>query len=102
MKILIVLSIWSIISIIQIYTIPIPTILDTDIGSDYDDQMALTYILANPTIFDLKLIVCSTFNTTARAQITAKTLAIFGRFDIPIAIGQNTGTRDIFEYEWAQ
>jgi len=102
MKISLVFLIWFIISIIQIHTKPIPTILDTDIGSDYDDQMALTYILANPLIFDLKLIVCSTYNTTARSQIAAKTLAVFGRFDVAIAIGQNTGTNNIFEYEWAQ
>jgi purine nucleosidase len=90
------------ISIIRIHTKPVPTILDTDIGSDYDDQMALTFILANPTIFDLKLVVCSTYNTTARSQIAAKTLAIFGRFDVPIAIGQITGSGGIAEYEWAQ
>ena len=93
---------WFIFLINQIHTKPVPTILDTDIGSDYDDQLALTYILANPTIFDLKLVICSTHNTTARSQIAAKTLSIFGRFDIPIAIGQNTGSRDILEYQWAE
>ena len=81
---------------------PVPTILDTDIGTDYDDQLALTYILANPTIFDLKLVVCSTFNTSARAQIVAKTLSIFNRFDVPIAVGQNTGHQGMAEYQWAQ
>jgi inosine-uridine nucleoside N-ribohydrolase len=93
---------WFMILIIQIHTKPVPTILDTDIGTDYDDQVALTYILANPTIFDLKLVVCSTFNTTARGQIAAKSLAIFGRFDVPVAIGQNTGVSSMAEYEWAQ
>ncbi len=93
---------WFMFSIIRIHTKPVPTILDTDIGSDYDDQMALTYILANPSIFDLKLVVCSTRNTTARGQIAAKTLAIFGRFDVPVAIGQITGSGYINEYEWAQ
>jgi len=93
---------WFMISIIRIHTKPVPTILDTDIGTDYDDQMALTYILSNPTIFDLKLVVCSTFNTTARAQVAAKTLAIFGRFDIAVAIGKNTGYEGMPEYEWAQ
>lgn len=86
----------------QNYSQPIPTILDTDIGTDYDDQVALTYILSNPSIFDLKLVVCSTFNTTARGQIVAKTLATFGRFDVAIGIGRNTGTSSMFEYEWAQ
>ena len=84
----------------RISTKPTQTILDTDIGTDYDDQIPLTYILANPSIFDLKLVVCSTFNTTARAQIAAKTLAIFGRFDIPIGVGQDTGKRDMDEYEY--
>ncbi len=93
---------WFMISIIRIHTKPVPTILDTDIGSDYDDQMALTFILANPSIFDLKLVICSTYNTTARGQIAAKTLAIFGRFDVPVAIGQITGSGYIAEYEWAQ
>ncbi|CAF1689374.1 unnamed protein product, partial [Adineta ricciae] len=81
---------------------PVPTILDTDIGTDYDDQMALSFILSNPDGFDLKLVVCSTFNTTARAQIVAKTLAIYGRYNVPIAIGRNTGISSMGEYEWAQ
>ncbi len=101
MKISLVFLIWFIISIIQIHTKPIPTILDTDIGSDYDDQMALTYILANPTIFDLKLVVVSTGNTTQRGQIAAKTLSIFGRFDVPVALGL-TKRGGMAEYPWAQ
>jgi len=102
MKISLLFLMCFMISIIRIHTKPVPTILDTDIGSDYDDQMALTYILSNPTIFDLKLVVCSTRNTTARGQIAAKTLAIFGRFDVPVGIGQITGSGYIPEYEWAQ
>ncbi|CAF0735747.1 unnamed protein product [Adineta steineri] len=93
---------WLLTLFLPILTSPIPTILDTDIGTDYDDQMALSYILSNPAVFDLKLVVCSTFNTLARAQIVAKTLAIYGRYDIPIAIGQNTGINNIWEYEWAE
>ncbi|UJR20102.1 hypothetical protein I4U23_023236 [Adineta vaga] len=81
---------------------PVPTILDTDIGTDYDDQMALSFILSNPEGFDLKLVICSTYNTTARAQIVAKTLAIYGRYDVPVAIGRNTGVKSIWEYQWAQ
>jgi inosine-uridine nucleoside N-ribohydrolase len=102
MKISLAFITWFILSINRIDAKPVPTILDTDIGGDYDDQLALTYILANPTIFDLKLVVCSTFNTTARGQVAAKTLAIFGRFDVPIALGQNAGTQGMPEYEWAQ
>ena len=74
MKLLVLFLMCFMISIIRIHTKPVPTILDTDIGTDYDDQMALTYILAKPSIFDLRLVVCSTYNTTARGQIVAKTL----------------------------
>ncbi len=92
---------WSMILIIQMHSKPVPTIVDTDIGSDYDDQMALTYILANPTIFDLKLVVVSTGNTTQRGQIAAKTLSIFGRFDVPVALGL-TKSSWMSEYPWAE
>ena len=91
--------------LLQICThgIPVPTILDTDIGTAYDDQLALTYMLSRQDLFNLKLIVCSTSNTSARAQIVAKTLSIFKRFDIPIAIGRyiNDGNH-VYEYRWAE
>ncbi|CAF3457829.1 unnamed protein product [Rotaria sp. Silwood1] len=81
----------------------VPTILDTDIGTAYDDHLALIYILSLPNRFDLKLIVCSTTNTTARAQIVAKTLRFFKRFDIPIGLGRaSQDTYGIFQYRWAQ
>lgn len=89
---------------LSIHGTPVSTILDTDIGTAYDDQLALTYILSRQDLFDLKLIICSTSNTTARAQIVAKTLSIFQRFDIPIAIGRyiNDTNNAIYEYRWAE
>ena len=101
MKTLLFVLIWSMMLTIGIDSKPVPTIIDTDIGSDYDDQMALTYVLANPTIFDLKLVVVSTGNTTQRGQIAAKTLSIFGRFDVPVALGL-TRAGGMPEYQWAQ
>lgn len=88
---------------ITICTIPVPTILDTDIGTAYDDQVALTYILSRRDLFHLKLIVCSTSNTTVRALIVAKTLRIFKRFDIPIALGPDTKDNgSIYQSTWTQ
>ncbi|CAF4902937.1 unnamed protein product [Rotaria sp. Silwood1] len=88
---------------IRIHGIPVSTILDTDIGTAYDDQVALTYMLSRQDLFDLKLIICSTSNTTARAQIVAKTLSIFKRFDIPIAIGRYINdSNHVYEYRWAE
>ena len=89
---------------IRIDGVAVPAIVETDIGSAYDDQLALTYILSRRDIFDLKLIVCSTSNTTARAQIVAKILKIFQRFDISIAIGRyiNDSNQVIYGYRWAE
>lgn len=84
--------------------IAVPTILETDIGWAYDDQLALIYALSRRDLFDLKLIICSTGNTTARAQIVAKILKIFRRFDVPIAIGRdmNDTNQVIYGYRWAE
>ena len=64
----------------------IPVILDTDIGSDIDDTWALVMMLKSPEL-DVKLIATDTGDTTYRAKIVAKLLAIAGRTDVPIGIG---------------
>jgi hypothetical protein len=78
--------------------LPLPKLaLDTDIGSDFDDAWALTYLLARSRPddphreFDFALVQCSSFNTTKRALIAAKMLFDLGRFDVPIAVGLYTG-----------
>jgi len=89
--------------VLCVFTSSVPTILDTDIGTAFDDQLALTFMLARPDLFDIKLIICSTSNTTARAQIVAKTLSIFKRFDIPIGIGQyKDDDNHVYEYRWSE
>jgi inosine-uridine nucleoside N-ribohydrolase len=82
----------------------IPVVLDTDIGTDFDDSFALHYLLSasNPrdpsAVFDLKLVQVSTFNTTKRAQIVANILQTLGRFDVPIAVGEYGGEQAMPEY----
>ena len=66
---------------------PVPTILDTDIGDDFDDMMALTYILSAPHLYHPLGIVVSTRNTTKRALLVAHTLSLSNRTDIPIYVG---------------
>jgi len=71
--------------------------LDTDIGTDFDDMWAMTYLLSrsipgSPSrILDFRLVQCSTFNTTNRARIAAKAMYDLRRFDVPIAVGEYTG-----------
>lgn len=66
--------------------VPIPVILDTDIGGDIDDTWALAMLLKSPEL-DIKLVTTCTGNTAYRAKVVGKMLEIAGRTDIPIGIG---------------
>ncbi|MCD6364563.1 MAG: nucleoside hydrolase [Planctomycetes bacterium] len=64
----------------------IPVILDTDIGDDIDDTWALAMLLRSPEL-NLRLVTTATGDTTYRARLVAKLLALAGRSDVPIGIG---------------
>ena len=63
--------------------------LDTDIGDDIDDALALVLLLQSP---ELNLLGVSTVfgNTQRRAQLAAYLLKHYGRVDIPVAAGIST------------
>ncbi len=65
---------------------PQKIILDTDIGDDIDDALALGLILASP---ELELVGVTTVfkNTLARARQARTILKIAGRKDVPVAAG---------------
>lgn len=71
--------------------------LDTDIGTDFDDMWAMTYLLSRSIPddpnreLDFLLVQCSTYNTTDRARIAAKAMYDLRRFDVPISVGLYTG-----------
>jgi purine nucleosidase len=65
---------------------PIRAILDTDIGTDIDDCLALALILASPEIA-LEGITCVYGDVGLRAQIALKLLALRGRTDVPVMVG---------------
>eukprot|EP00042_Codosiga_hollandica_P038374 m.311868 g.311868 ORF g.311868 m.311868 type:complete len:323 (-) comp55375_c0_seq2:71-1039(-) len=75
-------------------------IFDTDIGTDFDDSVALAYALQNPNI-NVKMVLTATGNTLARAQVVAKYLTLYGRTDIPIGIGVATELPDGPLFAWA-
>ena len=74
-----------------------PVLLDTDIGSNVDDLLALLFMLGSRK---LKLVGVTTVygDTRLRAKIAAATLAIAGREDIPIGFGteQPKSGRNVF------
>jgi purine nucleosidase len=61
-------------------------ILDTDIGSDVDDALALAYALRHPAI-ELRAVTTVSADTTARAHIAGRLLALDGRDDVIVAAG---------------
>lgn len=77
----------------------IPVILDTDIGTDIDDQWALAYLLRCPEL-DLKMILTDTGDTIYRAEVAAKMLIAADRQDVEIGIGIPFEDNQKFMQEW--
>ena len=65
----------------------VPVIIDTDIGGDIDDALALAFALNSPEV-DLRAVTTVNTDPAMRARIAAKMLRRFGREDIPVAAGE--------------
>lgn len=63
-------------------------LLDTDIGSDVDDALALGLILASPDELSLVAVTTVCGDTLLRARIAAGLLAQAGRSDIEVCAGE--------------
>ncbi|MBM3659329.1 MAG: nucleoside hydrolase [Actinobacteria bacterium] len=61
-------------------------VLDTDIGTDVDDALALAYALRHPGL-DLVAVTTVSGDAGARAAIAARLLGIAGRSDVTVAAG---------------
>lgn len=63
-----------------------PVLLDTDLGSDVDDAIALALLLACP---ELQLVAVTTVSgdVAGRAQATARLLGAAGRRDVEVCVG---------------
>jgi len=66
--------------------VALPVILDTDIGSDIDDALALAFCLRHPDI-DLVAVTTVADDTVRRGHWARKILALAGRDDIEVAAG---------------
>jgi purine nucleosidase len=84
----------------------IPLLLDTDIGSDIDDAVALAYLLKQPRC-DLVGITTVSGDTQQRASLCSLVCEAAGRRDVPIHAGLagpvipglGTGQRHVPQYE---
>jgi purine nucleosidase len=68
---------------------PLSFILDTDIGSDVDDALALAFALRHPDL-DLRAVTTVSGDTVRRARIAKKLLLLAGRDDIEVAAGERS------------
>src|SRR5437016_911505 len=71
----------------QLYSRKYNVLIDTDIGDDIDDALALALALRSPEI-ELLGVTTVFGDTQKRAQLAAHLLQTFGREDIPVAAGQ--------------
>jgi purine nucleosidase len=65
---------------------PIPVVLDTDIGTDIDDAYALLLAALSPEL-DLRAVTTVNNDVELRSKIAGKLLRLLGRDDIPVASG---------------
>lgn len=63
-----------------------PVILDTDIGDDIDDALALALALQSPEL-DVRAITTVLQDGNRRADLVWRILEMYGRTDIPVGVG---------------
>ena len=66
-------------------------LVDTDIGSDCDDTLALGVLLAEHSALDLVAVTTGSAKSDRRAEIVASLLALAGCQGIDICIGDRGG-----------
>jgi inosine-uridine nucleoside N-ribohydrolase len=64
----------------------LPILLDTDVGTDVDDAIAIALLLAAPEL-DVRAVTTVSGDVTLRARIAKKLLTLAGRHDVPVAPG---------------
>ena len=66
---------------------PRPILLDTDIGSDVDDALALGLVLAAPEALALEAVTVVCEKVSERAFTAARLLGLAGRADVEVCLG---------------
>jgi purine nucleosidase len=65
---------------------PIKLLLDTDVGTDVDDALAIGLALASPEL-ELRAVTTVSGDVRRRGRIAKKLLMLAGRADVPVAAG---------------
>lgn len=75
-------------------------LLDTDIGSDVDDAIALGVILASSEHLDLEAVTTVAGNTEGRAWAAARMLGLAGRSDVEVCVGAENALARKNRFVW--
>lgn len=65
---------------------PITLLLDTDVGTDVDDALAIALVLASPEL-ELRAVTTVSGDVGLRGRIAKKLLTVAGRPEVPVAAG---------------
>ncbi len=65
---------------------PAKVIIDTDIGDDIDDALAIAFAARSPEL-ELCAVTCVFGDTVLRAAMALKVLDVLGRPDVPVGVG---------------
>ncbi len=79
---------------------PTKVILDTDIGTDVDDAVALALILCSPEL-ELAGVTCVYGDVTLRARMVLKLLALRGVTNVPVMTGAKQPLLGLRPVYWA-
>jgi len=79
--------------------VTIRLILDTDIGTDVDDCLALAFIMGSPEL-ELEGVTCVYGDVLLRARMVRKLLRLAGRPDVPVMIGASQTLLGIRDIHW--
>ncbi len=64
----------------------VPVIIDTDIGMDVDDAIAVCFAALDPRV-DLRAVTTVNGDTAARADVVRALLRMADRADVPVGAG---------------
>ena len=67
----------------------LPILLDTDLGSDVDDALALGVVLAEPDALELVAVTTVSGDTRGRARAAARLLGLAGRTQVEVCLGDS-------------
>jgi purine nucleosidase len=76
-----------------------PILLDTDVGTNVDDAVALALVCASPEL-DLRAVTTVSGDTVLRARIASRILALGGLGHVPVAAGMREPLSGAATFRW--